>query len=152
MTLPGTSLRFDLVDHVLLVVHADMRPHPEDWERLLLVRDANRQKIRATLVIAPPHASLDSAQRSSVAQFTKATGGRIAVLTHSALVRGVARALGLLGLPVSAFSPPDILGALAFCGVPKSRHVDMLRRIEALEAHLSSAAPEGPAPPKQLSQ
>jgi hypothetical protein len=93
----ANTLRFDIVDHVLVIVHADVPPADDDWSRLVLVRNANRQKIRGNLVIAPPRASINAAQRADVAAFTRETGILIAVVTESALVRGVALAIGLLG-------------------------------------------------------
>src|SRR6187402_2229270 len=55
------SLRFDIVDQVMLIVHADVPPSDSDWTRLQVVRDANRAKLRSTLVIAPPRASINAA-------------------------------------------------------------------------------------------
>ncbi|RYZ09815.1 MAG: hypothetical protein EOO73_02730 [Myxococcales bacterium] len=141
----GDSLRFDIVDQVLLVVHADMPPSAHDWARLITVRDANRLRIRATLVVAPPRASLSAQQRSDVVSFMKSTGGGIAVLTDSALVRGVARALGLLGLRVRAYAPLEIASALDFCGVTEPRREDLRRRIAALQAQLAGMT-KAPAP------
>ncbi|MDF3066678.1 MAG: hypothetical protein K0R38_2279 [Polyangiaceae bacterium] len=126
-----------MVDQVLLVVHANMPPSERDWARLITVRDANRHRLRATLVVAPPRAKLDASQRSDVATFMRSTGGGIAVITDSALVRGVALALSLLGLKVRAYAPREITVALDFCGVLASRRDDMCRRIEALQAQLS---------------
>lgn len=136
----GESLRFDMVDQVLLVVHADMPPAPRDWARLITVRDANRHRLRATLVVAPPRAKLSAEQRSDVVNFMRSTGGGIAVLTDSALVRGVARAVGLLGLQVRAYAPSEVGSALDFCGVPEPRRADLQRRIDALKAQLAGMA------------
>lgn len=134
--MPAESLRFDLVDHVMLVVHADVAPSAHDWQRLMLVRDANRTRIRGTLVVAPPRATINSEQRSDVSTFLKQTGGRIAVLTNSALVRGAALALGLLGLPVRAFAPSGLEGALEYLALPSRHLADMHRRIASLQQQL----------------
>jgi hypothetical protein len=134
------SLRFDIVDHVMLIVHADMPPDEADWARLVMVRNAHREKIRSNLVIAPPRASINAAQRADVAHFMKETGTSIAVVTDSALIRGVARAVGFLGVQVRAFSPSELASGLNYLSVPQSRHADMFRRIEALKAHLASNA------------
>ncbi len=107
---------------------------------MVVVRNANRDKIRGSLVVAPPRASINAAQRADVAQFMKQTGGSTAVLTDSALIRGVARAVGFLGLHVRAFSPSELSSALNYLGVPPSRHADMLRRIDGLKTQLAHAA------------
>jgi hypothetical protein len=122
----------------MLVVHADVPPDDGDWSRMTVVRNANRGRIRSTLVISPPRASLSAAQRADVAQFMNATGTSIAVVTDSALIRGVARAVGFLGVKVRAFSTGEVIPALQFCLVPQARHADMLRRIEAMRAQLES--------------
>ncbi len=139
------SLRFDVVGHVMLIVHADMPPHPSDWARMITVRNANRDKLHSNLVIAPPRASIDAAQRADIAKFMKETGTSVAVVTDSALIRGVARAVGFLGVQVRAFAPTELEGALNFLVVPQSKHADMMRRIDALKAQLASSTP----PPAQ---
>lgn len=139
----GDSLRFDLIDHVMLIVHADMPPDEADWQRMVTVRNASRAKIRGNLVIAPPRASINAAQRADVAAFMKATGAPIAVITDSALIRGVARAVGFLGVQVRAYPRAELLSALNFLMVPPSRHADLLRRIEVLQAQLAGAARAG---------
>ena len=134
------TLRFDIVDHVLLIVHADMPPDDSDWSRLVTVRNANRDKLRSNLVIAPPRASINSAQRNDVAAFMKLTGVNVAVVTESALIRGVARAVGFLGVQVKAFEPADLPRALDYLQVLPSRQADMTRRIDALKAQLASVS------------
>lgn len=121
----------------MLVVHADVPPAASDWERMVLVRNANRTRIRGTLVVAPPRATIDSAQRSDIVAFLKQTGGRIAVLTNSALVRGMALAVGLLGLPVRAFAPTGLDGALEYLSLPARHSADVAKRIASLQAQLA---------------
>lgn len=134
------SLRFDIVDHVMVIVHADTPPSESDWSRLVVFRNANREKLRGNLVVAPPRASINAAQRADVAQFMKETGTSVAVITDSALIRGVARAVGLLGLRVRAFAPSELASALSYLAVPQSRHADMLQRIEGLKTQLARVA------------
>jgi hypothetical protein len=134
------TLRFDIVDHVFLIVHADVPPDEQDWARLVLVRNANRTKIRGNLVVAPPRAIINAAQRADVATFMKETGSSIAVVTDSALIRGVARAVGFLGVKVRAFQPAELTSALDYLVMPKSQHAELVRRIEILKAQLASVA------------
>ena len=121
------SFRFDIVDRVMLIVHADVPPSDADWRRMVVVRDANRDKIRSNLVIAPPRASINPSQRADVAQFMRENGTSIAVVTDSALIRGVALAVGFLGLKVRAFAPSELASALNFLVMPPSKHADMAR-------------------------
>jgi hypothetical protein len=132
------TLRFDIVDHVLVIVHADVPPDPQDWARLVLVRNANRTKIRGNLVVAPPRATINGSQRADVAGFMKETGTSIAVVTDSALIRGVARAVGFLGVQVRAFAPAELASALDYLVVPASRHAEVTRRVEILKAQLAT--------------
>ncbi len=136
----SNSLRFDIIDHVMVIVHANIPPSDSDWARLVVVRNASRLKIRGSLVIAPPRASINSAQRADVAQFMKETGCNVAVMTDSALIRGVAMAVGFLGVKVRAFALGDLTAALNFLTVPASRHATFLHRVQALKAQLGSAA------------
>jgi hypothetical protein len=136
------TLRFDMVGHVFLIVHADMPPDPEDWARLMVVRNAHRDKLHGSLVIAPARAAINASQRADVAQYMKRTGASTAVVTDSALIRGVARAVGFLGVPVRAFTPGEIASALNFLVVTPSRHADFIRHIDILKAQLASREPE----------
>ena len=133
------SLRFDIVDHIMLIVHADAPPDDGDWARMVVVRNGNRDKIRSNLVIAPPRATINAAQRADVAKFMKETGISIAVVTDSALIRGVARAVGFLGVQVRAFALAEMPSALNYLVVPQARHDAMIRRIDALKAQLAHA-------------
>jgi hypothetical protein len=72
-----------------------------------------------------------------VAQFMKAKGTNIAVVTDSALIRGVARAVSFLGVQVGAFAPAELTNALLFLLIPQPRHADVIRRIDAMQAQLS---------------
>jgi len=132
------SLSFDTVDQVMLIVHANVPPDDGDWARMVLVRNARRDKIRGILVVAPPRASINASQRADVAQFIKQAGIGIAVLTDSALIRGVALAVSLVGVKVRAFAPAELDRALEYLGMAASRHADMTRRIEALKVQLNS--------------
>jgi len=140
-TVPDSdTFRFDILDHLLLVVHADVPPSDTDWARLVVVRDANRARIRGHLVVAPPRASINASQRADVTKFMKETGTSVAILTDSALVRGLARGVGFLGVQVRAFTPSDLGRALDFLLVPESRHAEISRRIEAMQAQLAGRA------------
>lgn len=133
----ANTLRFDLVDHLLVVVHADVAPDEDDWRRLMLVRDANRTRIRGNLVLAPPRATINAAQRADVATFMKETGASIAVLTDSALIRGVALAVGFVGVKVRAFQSNELTSALSYLAVPSSRHAELSGRIERMKSQLA---------------
>ena len=133
----ANTLRFDLVDNVFVIVHADVPPDDDDWRRFILVRNANRTKIRGQLVIAPPRASINATQRADVATFMKETGTSIAVLTDSALIRGVALAVGFLGVHVRAFPSNELTSALNYLVVPPSRHAALISRVELFKGQLA---------------
>lgn len=137
--MPSVSLRFELVDHVMILVHADAPPRAEDWARMRETRQLHRERIRSNLVIAPAHAGIDAAQRADVAEFMKEIGTSIAVVTDSPLIRGVAQAVGFLGAQVQAFKPFELSSALNFLVVPQSRHLEMFSRIDAMKAELGWA-------------
>ena len=146
----SNSLRFDILDHVMLIVHADMPPTDSDWTRMMMVRNAHLDKLRSVLVIAQPRSGINASQRSDAASFMKSEGRSIVVVTDSALIRGLARAVSLLGVNVRAFAPTELSRALEFAFVPPSRHADFVRRIETMKAQLGvaprSASPPGPRP------
>ena len=138
----GNTLGFDILGHVMVIVHADMPPDSDDWARMSRVRDANLDKLRGVLVIAPARASRSAAQRAEVAHAMKVTNASTAVVTESALIRGVARAIGFLGIPVRAFAPAEMASALNYLVVPQSRHAELIKRAEMLQAQLLIREPE----------
>lgn len=127
----------------MLIVHADMPPLEADWARMSVVRNSSKDRVRGTLVIAPPRASINAAQRAEVAAFMRATGSSVAVVTESALIRGVARAVGFLGVNVRAFDPGALPAALNYLLVPVSRQAEIIRRVEAMQAQLALVARAG---------
>jgi hypothetical protein len=131
------TLRFDVIDHVMLIVHADIPPSQEDWARMMLVRNGTAGRVRNSLVIAPPRATINAAQRSDVVSFTKT--GSIAVVTSSALIRGIAAAVKLLGVQVRAFAPGEIAPALNYLGLAQARHGEVERRLALLQGQLAAA-------------
>lgn len=134
------SLRFDMVDHVLLVVHADVPPADADWQRLITVRDANKHRLRGGLVVAPPRANLSATQRADVSRFMRETGASTAVVTDSALIRGVAAAVALLGVKVRAFAPRELAAALDYLAVAVGKRDELIRRIECWQTQLARSA------------
>jgi hypothetical protein len=134
------TLRFDLVDHLLVVVAADAPPGEADWERLRTVREANRGRIRMMLLVAQPRSLPTSAQREEFTTFMRLTGLGVAVITDSALLRGLGLAMSKLGLKVRAYAPSDLARAFEFCGVSESRREDLTRLIGALKAQLARRA------------
>ena len=130
----------------MLIVHADMPPTDSDWTRMMMVRNAHLDKLRSVLVIAQPRAGINASQRSDAATFMKSEGRRIVVVTDSAWIRGLARAVSLLGVNVRAFAPNELSRALEFALVPASSHADFVRRIETMKAQLG-VNPRGASPP-----
>jgi hypothetical protein len=111
--------------HVLLVAQNTGAPTSGDWSEymndVLVVGEGNK---------------LTSTQRSDVEQLLKRTHGRNAVVSNSPVTRGVMTALAWLGLPVKAFAPTDLDGALAFLDVSSEHRLEARATLERLQRTL----------------
>ena len=59
---------------------------------------------------------------------------RNAVVTRSTITRGVMTALGWFGLPVKAFLPSNLDGALEFLAVPVEHRSDVLATLDKVKS------------------
>jgi hypothetical protein len=129
------------VQEVLILCTGEVQISERDltsWLERLSVED-----YRYLLISARGSSGFTSKQRSRVGEFWKQAGRtppRVALLSDSAVARGVLTAIGwLLENPTRAFSPLDLRGALAFLGTSASA-LEVASQLEALHVALDKKA------------
>ena len=137
------------VDGVFLEAHDHSPPSDEEWDALLekLPRFAEEARRTGSLprgaLIVSDGGAPNPRQRKELARVTWATGLAglpKAVVTSSALVRGVVTALNWLGSETRAFAPHELPHALEHLGVPEGHRPGLLLEITKLRAELSPPA------------
>jgi hypothetical protein len=132
------TMRWKQVDRWVVVVHGDAPPSDEDWDGYV---DFLREAIvgRRGLVITDG-AGPNGRQREQLVALPQVTAAPFAVVTPSAVARGIVTALGWLGQSIKAFSPARIDDALQHLEVPPELRPWMLKQIASLRTELGSGA------------
>jgi hypothetical protein len=103
----------------MLAVKADAAPKPADFEEV--TADLAVQPRLTAIVVRPRGSTPGARERASMQELISKRSLRMAVLTESKVVRGVATALRWFGLPVECFPDAKLDDALIFAGIPAER-------------------------------
>jgi hypothetical protein len=125
------SISWALYGNILIVVQRPGIPTDGDWIEYML--DASGTTFTGVLVIGEG-SKLSPTQRVDVEQLVKQSGANSAVVTSSALTRGVVTALRWFGVPMKAFALWDLSGALDFLAVPAAERDELLATVEQVKA------------------
>jgi hypothetical protein len=126
----NASLSWTLHQDIMIVVQSPGLPSSADWSEY--IQDARGASFTGVLVIGEDN-KLGPTQRADVEDLLKRHNARNAVVTSSTITRGVLTALRWFGLPIKAFLPSDLDGALKFLAVPQAQHNDVLATLEKLK-------------------
>jgi hypothetical protein len=140
-----STLGFDEIDDLFLVVHGDETPFEQDWQRLVAATRDSRPRITRGLIIAG-RSKLDAGQRRSLAEALKTTKLNVAVLVASPLARGTVTALGWVLGGYRAFDMHELDKAFAYLQVSQAHQARTRRSIEEIRGRLSSANEQSGAP------
>jgi hypothetical protein len=139
-----------LVGDVRLVLQGEGRPTDAEMDHHVAEAVAMARAVRAVLVIAEGRdaAGPDAGQRAKLA---RAGLLRIptAVVTESALARGVMTAVSWLGAPIRGFAPEHLFRALEFLKISAPVRARIPAQLEAMRAELHGVPPvrAGSRPP-----
>jgi hypothetical protein len=150
-------MAFKIVGNLHVIVVGEKDPAPSDWDAYIhaiqasMKAGAEPRQLR-TLVFSDGGGP-NSAQRKAVANLLNGQATPVAIVSNSAVMRGIMTALAWFNPLARAYAPGEIGDALAFLGVPE-RSFDSIRdtarglqgnlglsRVKALEdARLGSRA------------
>ena len=145
MLLPGMivlpTFGYDYVDDVMVTVHKAVDPSQEDWSQMLTDLQAKLRHLRGNLVLAGD-IKLTARQRKGVADAVGGSRLKVAVMTESAITRGILRAIGWLGGPtgVRPFAMQELAGALDYLEVRGRQRRQVEDVIGKLRASLSESS------------
>jgi len=125
---------------LLLVVQRPGLPAEADWAHY--TEDAGRFPFVGALVIGEGN-KLTPLQRAEVERWLKRNRARNAVVTNSTVSRAVMIALGWFGVPVKAFAPSDLMGALEYLGLAGEYRGEALVLVDRLRRLLDGQRPKG---------
>ena len=134
----NSSLAWTRFQRLLLVAQRPGLPKDADWADYM--QEAASAPFTGALVVGEGN-KLAPTQRAAVEVLLKSNGARNAVVTGSAVSRGVMIALGWFGVPVKAFSPNDMRGAFEYLGLASEHRGEALVLIDRLRRMLGSQPP-----------
>jgi hypothetical protein len=130
-----------LVEGVRIVVTEQALTDAEWEEQIRIALDWVPQTSGVIVVTDGP--GLTSKQRSMYAKHRSLLAQPTAIISSSAIVRGIVTAMSWLGGKHLAFSPLKMDLAFDFLGVPPATRVRVLREIEVMQGKLRTAMPGG---------
>jgi hypothetical protein len=135
------------VDRWVVVVHGDAPPSDEDWDgyvSFLMEAIVGRRGLVITEGAGP-----NGRQRERLVALPQVTASPFAVVTSSAVARGIVTALSWLGQSVKAFSPAKIDDALHHLEVPPDLRPWMLKQIASMRSELGGARSDDTDPSRR---
>lgn len=133
-TLPTNMLWGEKSD-VTIAVHTDQAPSDSEWDGWIELC-ANRAPKRLGFLIFTDGGGPSSVQRSKLSRIPELKRIPSAVVTSSAIGRGIVTAVSWLGTNVRAFAPVNLRGALDFLRVPEELRHGVTREVASLRMGL----------------
>jgi hypothetical protein len=129
------TLLAKLVEGVLVEVMGDAPPKDADWDAGVAFSARLAPQCMGILVWAG--AGPNSAQRARIAKIDALKDIPTAIVSSSAVVRGIATAFSWLGKKVKGFAPAQIDDALDFLNVPAAVRPVTVRQLDELRTRLA---------------
>jgi hypothetical protein len=138
---PGPVMLQSLVEGVRIVVSE--RPLTDaEWEEQVRIALAWVPQTSGVIVVTEG-SGLTSKQRSMYAKHQSLLSQPTAIVSSSAVMRGIVTAMSWLGAKHQAFSPQRMDLAFEFLGVPPATRQRVLREIEVMQGKLHEVMPDG---------
>jgi hypothetical protein len=120
---------------VAIVVHTEQPPSDGEWDGWIEVC-AKRTPNRLGFLIFSDGGGPSSVQRSKLSKIPELKMIPSAVVTSSAIGRGIVTAIAWLGTKVRAFAPANVRDALDYLKVPEELRSGVLREVASLRMRL----------------
>jgi hypothetical protein len=133
-TLPTNMLWGEKCD-VVIGVHTERAPSDDEWDGWIELC-AKRTPHRLGFLIFSDGGGPSSVQRSKLSRIPELKTIPSAVVTSSAVGRGIVTAVAWLGTKVRAFAPVNVRDALDYLRVPEELRYGILREVASLRMGL----------------
>jgi hypothetical protein len=136
------SMVFRIVGDVHIVVAGTQPPTNEDWDRYLEAVKAEEKKLadfrKMRTLVFSDGGGPNATQRKAVSEFLKGRTTPVAIVTGSAVMRGIVTALSWFNSGTKAFSPDQVALALEFLQVSETQHEKIWVEAKKLRAELGN--------------
>jgi hypothetical protein len=136
------TLAFGRIGNCLMLVHPEIPPSDQDWDKYLEFLDQQRSdKVR--LVVSTRGGGPSAAQRGRLRDVVNRYPTKIlptAILTASVVARGVMTAISWFIPGLEAFAPNQLGAALNYLGIPVALEGEVSRAIQGLHKKTSDEA------------
>lgn len=129
-------MAYRVVHGVFCVVHSAANPTEEEWKAYLDYYLAHERQCTRTLVVTQgggPNAK----QRGDTAKVIQSSPTRVAIVTTSTLVRGIATALSWFNKRVQSFGPAEMDAALRHLDVTEANAKLVNAELKKLQATIT---------------
>jgi hypothetical protein len=120
---------------VAIAVHTEQAPSDIEWDGWIELC-AKRAPNRFGFLVFSDGGGPSSIQRSKLSRIPELKTIPSAVVTSSAVGRGIVTAVSWLGTKVRAFAPANVQGALEYLRVPEELRLGVLREVASLRMRL----------------
>jgi hypothetical protein len=129
------TMLFGSIGGILIGVHSEQAPSRADWGAWVAFTEANAKSTRAILVLTEG-AGPNGTQRAKMAKVKEVLPFPTAIVTHSAIARGIATAFAWIGKNVRAFSPDQLGDALLYLTVPAASQPELLSEVASMRVRI----------------
>jgi hypothetical protein len=131
---------FAVVDGVFLSVHDRETPGDDEWQAVIdMVRDRDAD-IESALIFSDGGGPNAHQRKLYAREVARSKSRPRAVVTASALARGIVTAISWLGPRMKAFSPDELPEALDFLGITQARWAPLLNEVAKFRLQLASTS------------
>jgi hypothetical protein len=135
------TLLYKIANELALLVHGDDAPSDHDWGAYVDALDRHHGRLSSVLVLADGPGP-NAAQRARLNALVERAGRPVptAVVTHSAVARGIVTVLHWFNPGIRAFAPEELAKALDYLAVEGSRRAPLKCEIAELRLILALGA------------
>jgi hypothetical protein len=133
-----TTMRYAPQGEVFVTVHSADPPSDEEWARYLEVSKTHFGSLRASVIITDGGGPNSRQRALLIERYPEFGPVPVAVVSDSAITRGIVTALHWLGKNIRAFRPTDLARAFEYLSVPVAEHEALLHRVAVLRSELRS--------------
>jgi hypothetical protein len=117
----NASMAWSISDEIVVTLHNGMPPRDADWADYMSDVEHSGVRVRGILVI-PRGTRITPKQRVEVQKWFEVNKARAALVTDSAISRGVVTALSWFGVSIKAYRESELEDAMRYLAVPREAH------------------------------
>jgi hypothetical protein len=117
----NASMAWSIFDEIVVTLHNGKPPRDVDWAEYMSDVERTGVRLRGILVI-PRGTRITPKQRVEVQKWFEVNKARAALVTDSAVSRGVVTALSWFGVAIKAYRESELEDAMRYLAIPREAH------------------------------